>query len=672
MINHKKKYINRELSWLAFNYSILKEACRKNHPLYERIKFLAIYSSNLDEFYRIKVGALQKLKQVDKKNVKVHLGFSPKKTIKEIAKECKVQNEEFNSIFENEILPELKKNDINLWQNEQLNDVQANYLKSLFKTKILSYLHPEFLSEKLPLKSLHLNNPFFIVRLKGPERIEFARINIPSDKIKRFFSLPSNGKNDTFIFLDDILRMHIRYVFPKHEVLDVHSYVINHDESINIEDEYSGNLVEKISDQLKSSIKGLPTRLTYDKEMPEDLLKALMKIHGVKVAELVENSRYQNLFDLMTLTNPLKPKLEFEKWSPLCHNELESHDSIFDAIDKKDRLLHFPYQQFNYVLRFFNEAAIDPDVTEIWLTLYRIAKNSLIANALINAAKRGKKIVVFIEVKASTDEAHNLFWAKEMENAGVKLIYSLPGLKVHAKMALVRRNTGDIEKQYAYLGTGNFNETTSKIYSDIGIFTSREKLTKEVHTVFDFLYRKRPIEKLKYLFVSQYNLKNKLIRLIDKEINNAKEGLEAEIIIKLNNLEDHDMIDKLYEAGQAGVKVHLVVRGICCLNPQLNGHSENITVTRILGRYLEHSRILVFHQKGKKQVYLTSADWMQRNLYKRIEIAFPVYDKKIKSNLLEYLDCQLQSNGVASDAEIATKKTEMVQKDIYDWLALNS
>ncbi len=398
----------------------------------------------------------------------------------------------------------------------------------------------------------------------------------------------------------------------------------------------------------ENSEKGLPTRLIYDRSLPDESLKFLMRIHGVRKTDLIANGQYQNLFDLIKLPNPFKPQMDSERLAPLNHLEIEKDNSIFESIKKNEQLLFFPYHRFDYVLRFFNEAAIDPDVTEIRVTLYRIAKNSLIAHALINAAKNGKRIIVFMEVKASMDEAHNLYWAKEMGKAGITLIYSLPGLKVHAKMALVYRRVDDKVKGYAYLGTGNFNESTSKVYSDIGFFTSSKKLVNELSTVFDFLYYKKQMLNLRHLLVSPVNMTKKFVKLIDKEIEAVKNGLEGEIIIKLNNIDDHLMIDKLYEASQAGVIVKLLIRGISCLNPGIPGLSHNIQVHRIIDDFLEHLRVLIFHNKGQKKIFLSSADWMRRNLHSRVEIAFPIYDADLKNELLKFMNFQLEDNFVSN------------------------
>lgn len=669
-MSRQKKYINKELSWLAFNKRVLEEAQNENRSIEDRIKFFSIYLSNLDEFYRIKVGALKKLKQIDKKNVKTHLGFNPKKTIRLINDEVREQYADLVNPTFSELIKELSNTGISIWNGEPFSKEQFSYLQNAFKSRILGHIHLTFNPEKKSGYSNVADAPILLAKVKSNDKIAYATVNIPSDKIQRFFKLPSQ-EGHHYIFLDDIIKFHIASIFPKHEVLEAFSYRVNHDESLSIEDEYSGNLIEKISSQLINSQAGLTTRLIYDQDMSEESLRFLMRLYGVAKTDVISNGKYQDLFDLNRLPLPKQKKKNTNHLKPLLNFPVDDSKSIFTAIDNGDKLLYLPYQCFDYVLRFFNEAAIDPDVTQIRVTLYRIAKNSQIAHALINAARNGKRIIVFIEVKASTDEAHNLYWAKEMEKVGIILIYSLPGLKVHAKMALVHKKVDGIEKGYAYLSTGNFNESTAKIYSDIGFFTSSKKLIGELCYVFDFLYYKKNITNLRHLLVSQVNMVQKFVKLIDKEIEAVKSGSSGEVIIKLNNLEDRVMIDKLYEASNAGVKVILLIRAINCLNPKIN--NENIQVIRIIDDFLEHARITIFNSSGKQKIYLSSADWMQRNLYKRLEIAFPIYKASLKKEILSYIDLQIKEASESNKkASKAIAKNRGSQRNIYEWLKSGS
>jgi polyphosphate kinase len=455
---------------------------------------------------------------------------------------------------------------------------------------------------------------------------------------------------------------------------------MNRDEDLNIEDEYSGDLVEKIKKQLDKKGKGTPTRFLYDRDMPRYFLRFLTKTFDLKKEDLVAGGRYHNLNDLMKLPNPLKPDLEYPTLPPLEHPALDSSDSIFAAIEKEDQILHFPYHSYDNVLRFFNEAAIDPEVDSISVTLYRIANQSLIANALISAAFNGKKVTVFVEVKARFDEENNLYWAQKMEGAGIRIIYSIPGLKVHAKVALVIRKTGDIKRGYAYLGTGNFNESTATIYADHGLFTTNQEIVEELGNVFRYLYKKKVKKDFEHLLVSQFNMKEKFLELIDKEIEAAKIGEKSGIIIKLNNLEQKEMIEKLYEASRAGVTVQIIVRGICCLTPGVEGLSENIKVMRIIDRFLEHARVFIFQNNGNEKIFLSSADWMHRNLDRRVEVGFPIYQANIKEEIKKIIDLQLNDNTKAVSIDRNQKnlpcgngseKPIRAQMDIYEWLLQN-
>jgi polyphosphate kinase len=409
------------------------------------------------------------------------------------------------------------------------------------------------------------------------------------------------------------------------------------------------------------------------------MLQALAQTFELKKDDLFPGGRYHNLYDLFKLPNPLSPRLRGALMEPLLQRELENTESILQAMEQKDYLLHFPYHSYDYILRFFNEAAIDPAVEEIKITLYRIAAHSFIANALISAARNGKKVTVFVEVKARFDEENNLRWADKMKEAGVEIIYSLPGLKVHAKVALVTRRLADgRKKRYAYLGTGNFNENTARTYTDHGLLTCHSKFTKELSHVFDYLCGHKKEFHFKHLLVAQFNMQEKFIRLIDREIVHARNGLSASICLKLNNLEDEKMIDKLYEASQAGVQVRLIIRGICCLVPGVAGLSENIHVIRLVDTFLEHSRVFVFGNNQEPEVYLASADWMKRNLYRRVEVGFPVYQQELKEEIMQILDLQLRDNLKAVWLDHKQENLPVLpqldspllraQTEIYEWL----
>ena len=678
------RYFDRDLSWLTFNYRVLLEAKDKKVPLYERIKFLGIYSSNLDEFFRVRVASLQGLKKLDKKNRQEFLDFSPKKILKRIHEVVDQQQTEFGEIFRNSILPGLNSQGINLYNNENtILPQHQEFITKYFRSRVLAYLQPVFLKNNNADLLLDNRKIYFAVRLqkkKGEDDGEYiyAHINIPSDNLPRFFELPKVADKHYYIFLDDIILFNLKLIFPGYQIVDAYSIKLNRDADLQIEDEYEGDLVSKIKKSLSQRQKGPPARFLYDLNMPEEFKLYLKKAFRLRHNDMVPGGRYHNLFDLMDLPNPLQPLLEVPPRPPLPDVALDSLESIFKAIDEKDRVLHFPYQSYEYVLRFFNEASVDPFVREIKITLYRIAGDSFIANSLISAARNGKKVTVFVEVKARFDEANNLKWAAEMEAAGISIIYSIPGLKVHAKVALVTRDCGsDTIRKYAYLGTGNFNETTARIYADHGMFTSHEELTDELDDVFAYLKEQKEITSLKHLLVARHNLQERFMALIDREIENARNGNKAHIIIKLNNIQDKVMIDKLYEASQAGVKIQLIIRAICCVIPQKAGLSENIEVYRIVDRFLEHARVFIFYNNGDEELYIGSADWMKRNLYRRIEVCYPVYDVEAKAEIRRIVQLQLDDNTKARLLDqdlnhLEIKKSEpnsvRAQEETYSWL----
>jgi len=681
MSEESSKYFDRDLSWLSFNKRVLEESGDPSVPLYERIKFLAIYSSNLDEFFRVRVATLRSIADIDKKKINKQIGVNPKQLLKEILSEVNTQLNEFGRISREELMPELEEHNIIIYKDEPLIKKHKKVTKQYFKSKVLSYLQPVIINEEMKTPPF-LNNRalYFIVELNktGDEEKEpiYATLNIPTENLPRYCQLPEIEGVYYFIHLDDIILHHIDFLFPGYEVISCSSVKLNRDADLLIEDEYSGDLVEKIKKQLHSRNIGVPSRFLYDSAMPQHVLDFLIKTYKLQEEDIVPGGRYHNRSDLMSLANPSESKLEYKKQRPIEKRALENVVSLFEAIEERDHMLHFPYQSYDYVLRFFNEAAIDPYVKEIKATFYRVASDSFIMNALISAAKNGKKVTVFVELKARFDEANNLMWAEKMQQEGVNIIYSIPGLKVHAKMALAIRETEEGKRGFAFLGTGNFNEKTASIYTDHGLMTCNAEIAKEMNKVFMFLYKRKPVEDLKHLLVSQFNIVDRFCELIDREIKHVQAGKEGHIIIKLNNLEEKGMIDKLYEASKAGVKVELIVRGICRLIPGVAEMSENITVRRLVGRYLEHARIFVFNNLGDQEIFMGSADWMGRNLYKRIEVIFPIYDEEAKEEILKLLELQLADNVHArlldqsyNNVALPSNEHEVrAQSDFYKWL----
>lgn len=620
------KLFNRDLSWLTFNYRVLLEAMDNQVPLLERLRFLAIYSSNLDEFFRVRVADIRNIARIDKKKINKKIDFKADELLRDIHAEVSHQLQQYGSSLE-EVLRELEKKEVFICTSIKEIPVSLNeQLLHYFKTKVAAYLKPTGIHEK---KDLFLDNQalYLAVSLKSGAH---SCVKIPSDKLLRFFKAQIDQRT-YFIFLDDVVRLHLDLIFPGDEILDCSSIKLNKDADLQIDDEYEGDLVEKIEKQINKRNLGIPSRFLFDSKISDTLLSALIAKLDLSKDDIVTGGRYHNLSDFFQIS--LRDNsLEYEKMSPIRVEKIEKSRSIFKLIEEKDQLFHFPYHSYDYVLQFFNEAALDPDVQEINVTFYRMAKDSIIGEALISAAARGKTVKVFMEVKARFDEENNLQWAKRMKEAGITIVYSLPGLKVHAKVALVKKK----DKMYGFFGTGNLNEKTSEIYCDHGLLSANKEMTGELSEVFEFLYLKKSPSAFKHLIVSQFNAMERFEGMINREIENAEAGHEARIIIKLNNLQEPKLIGKLYEAAEKGVDVRLIVRSICCLVPGGNG----IKVKRVVDRYLEHARIFYFFNKGEQEIYLGSSDWMNRNLHRRVEVSFPIYDEEMKQELLSILKLQ--------------------------------
>ncbi len=638
---------DRDVSWLSFNQRVLMEAQDESNPLFERLRFLAIFSSNQDEFFRVRVADIRQLIEINKRKINEAIDVDPARVLQEVLRIVRQQMTEYGDTLRNGVLKALEQEKIYLRDFRRLDDEQKQECLFYFKTKVLAYLQPFFFSHANRERFLNNRELYYVLRLKDvfSGRIEYAYLNIPSDKLPRFFQVPSSNGEYVFVYLDDIVQMHLDFIFPDYEVLECRAVKLNKDADLHIEDEYSGDLVSKIQKQISKRNLGTPSRFLYDSRISAELLEFITEAFNLSPDDMVPGGSHHNLMDFFSLPNPVGARLEFPKLPPLRNRHIEKHRSIFSAIDDSDQMLHFPYHSYNYILQFFNQAAIDPHVRQIKVAFYRMAKNSIIGDALISAAKNGKSVTVFMELKARFDEANNLRWAEKMQDAGVKVIYSIPGLKVHAKVALVRKKMEDgSTRNYSFLGTGNLNENTARIYSDQGLLTCHKRIGDELNDLFNYLYRRKPPKPFKHLFVSQFNIIDNLKRLIDREIEHVRQGKAGRIVIKLNNLQERTMIEKLYEASRAGVKIEMIVRSVCCLVPGVKGLSENITVRRIVDRFLEHSRIFLFHNDGREEIYMGSADWMKRNLRSRIEVIFPVYDGRLIQQLKEILEVQLADN----------------------------
>ncbi len=686
MDESKLVYLNRDLSWLSFNQRVLMEAADQSVPLYSRISFLSIFSSNLDEFFRIRMPAIFAFTSIKAKKTSLRDEY-PKDLVQIVQKTVLEHQEEFGRILSRQIIPDLKHNHIHLYYGDAILPEHRESIRDYFLSKVLSFLQPVIATrENQALVFLENNALYFLVDIESQEKPgihQYALLNIPSSNLPRFLELPQIGEDHYICFLEDVIRENLAEIFPRFIIHGAYSIKLTRDAEMNLEDEFVGDIAEKIEKQLEKRDIGHSTRFLYDLNMPDEAQEYIRNYLQLRQEEMIDGGRYHNLRDLGGLPNPFKGKLTNLNWPPIAHPGFTNNSSIFQCIAEKERLLHLPYHNYNYILRFFNEAAIDPKVKEIYVTLYRVASDSHIVNALISAARNGKKVTVFVELKARFDEANNLRWSKRMKAAGIRIISSIPRLKVHAKVALVKRFDNKEWTNYSFMATGNFNESTGRFYTDHVFFTTKKEFGLELEMLFDYLQsRKQPSEYMKipfrHLLVSQFNMVNRFAKLIDREIENAKAGKPARIIIKLNNLQEKGMIARLYKASKAGVKVDMLVRSICCLAPGLPKQSENISVYRIVDRYLEHARVFVFHNDGKPEYYMGSADWMNRNLHSRIEVVFPIYDPELSKQLEDILDFQLKDTrkAVLLDADfnnirIAPKEGEApvaAQEAIYRYV----
>jgi polyphosphate kinase len=676
-----KRFFNRDLSWLAFNQRVLQEAKDPSVPLYERMKFLAIFSSNLDEFYRIRVAEWKRLNLLSIKTKKV-LKENPREILKKINQTVQKHQLEFNRIFWNEIHKELEENKIRIINEKTLTRSQKEFVRSYFFDKVFPLIKPTLIQENKEPPQLDEKSIYLAVKLcdydkPGPKTFEYAITEIPSRKISRFLVLPEEKGIHNVLILGDVIRLCLKDVFPEYEWLEAYSIKVTRDAELVLEDEFTGSLLKKIKRGLHNRQKGIPTRLLYDSNMPEDFLRHLRKVFRIGKTDLQPGGRYHNFSELMTFPNFNRKDLFYEPITPLNIPELDSEKSIFEAISKRDYLLHFPYHSFDYVIRLLEEAAMDSSVRAIKMTLYRAAHNSKVIQALLNAIENGKQVTVFMELKARFDEESNIQYARALEDAGARVLYSFPILKVHAKMILIERIEQDKLRRYTYLGTGNFNENTAKLYSDSALLTRDKYMGREVSSVFDILNDTRIKREFSHLLVAPDHMRHDLFSLIDQEIKNALKGKKALLFLKLNSLQDRAIIEKLYEASQEGVEVKLIIRGICCLIPGVKDLSENIKVISLVDRFLEHSRVLIFGNDGNPKVYLSSADWMERNLSRRFEVGFPIYQEDLRNEMIHLMNLQWKDNCKARTINKiqnnAYRKSKAIEKrraqmDIYQYL----
>jgi polyphosphate kinase len=644
----QRTVITRELSWLSFNERVLQEAADREVPLAERIKFLGIFSNNLDEFFKVRVAAILRMIDLNLATNKF-LGEKPEKLIVKIQETVLSLQQRFQKVYE-ELLLELQKHDIYIISEKQLNPEQAGFVGKYFDEKVLPAISPIMLQNlsKFPYlkdKSIYLATK--LSKKKQKKAFEYALIELPTTILPRFLVLPQIENKKYIILLDDVVRFSLKKIFTifDYDQFEAYTIKLTRDAELDIDNDLSKSFLEKIQKGVTGRKKGQPVRFVYDKSMPRDLLKYLKEaLEFDQYDSMIPGGRYHNFKDFMNFPNVGGSDLEYKPMPPTDHPLLSNQSSILKKIKEKDILLHYPYQKFTHFINLLREAAIDPEVKSIKITLYRVATNSKIINALINAARNEKEVTVIIELQARFDEKSNIYWSRKLEEAGARILFGIPGLKVHSKLLLITTQSGKKQELIAGISTGNFHEGNAAVYTDMTILTSHKKIAGEVYKVFDYFENTYKFQTYNHLLVSPQYMRNKLENLIDKEIKFAREGKPAYLILKINNLVDVGMINTLYYASQNGVKIQLIIRGICGIVPGLPGISENIEAISIVDKYLEHSRVLILGNGGDEKIYISSADWMSRNLDNRVEVACPVYDPEIKNEIRNIINIQLRDN----------------------------
>jgi len=631
-------YINREISWLDFNARVLQEASEQTVPLIERLRFLGIFSNNLDEFFQVRFATVKRISQSDLTGRKALGGIAATELLEKITKLVIDQQRESLSILQN-IEDELAEENIIFINEKEVSPGQKIFLNQFFIDKVAPALVTVILHQKE--QDLSDNTAFMVITLKIEDQghIEpmYALIELPK-QLDRFVVLPKKDGKQYVMMLDDLIRYNFHLIFNmfNYTSIEAHMVKITRDAELDLEEDVGKSYVEKIRNSVKERMIGDPVRLVYDKTITESTLLFIMKKMGISSTDsLIPGGKYHHRRDYMNFPSLNRSDLLYPEVTPLEIKGLRLDGNILKAISEKDYLLYAPYHNYYYVIKFLREAALDPKVKTIKITLYRLSQNSQVVSSLINAAKNGKKVTVQIELQARFDEKNNIIFAERLETAGVNLIFGVPGLKVHTKICLIEREEGNKLKRYGFISSGNFNETTAKIYTDYTLFTAHQKVLKDVGKVFGFFEVNYKINSYKHLIVSPHYTATVLNKLIDKEIENALAGKPAKIRLKLNSITNYKIIDKLYKASNAGVEVHMIVRGVCCLIPGINGMSERIEVISIVDKYLEHPRVYIFENDGSPKMYISSADLMTRNIDNRVEVACPIYDLDLQKQLLD-------------------------------------
>ncbi|MBT8306138.1 MAG: polyphosphate kinase 1, partial [Maribacter sp.] len=655
MIKTKNQYINREISWLSFNERVLQESADKNVPLIERLRFLGIFSNNLDEFFKVRYATVKRIVEAGKKGKSALGGETAKDLLAEITNIVIKQQAKSLRILTN-IKKELESHNIFLIDETQITESHEEFIRNYFVENVSPVLMTIILNDLTEFPILKDTAAYLAVKMilipeegtsnKREKAIRYALIEIPKG-IDRFVVLPKIDDKDYIIILDDLIRYSLRSIFTMfaYDSITAHMIKITRDAELDIDSDLSKSFIEKISSSVEGRKMSDPVRFVYDKNIGKDTLQYLKeKMHIEDTDSVIPGGRYHNRRDYMGFPSLGRNDLMYEKIKPLPIKGLSLEGSLLEKIAEKDFLQYTPYHTFSYVIKFLREAALDPKVRSIKITVYRLASNSRVAASLINAVKNGKQVTMQIELRARFDEQANIEYAEQLQAEGVTLIFGVPGLKVHSKICVIEREEEEKIKRYGFISTGNFNESTARIYTDYTLFTAHEPILKEVNRVFDFFTTTYKINKYKHLVVSPHYTKSYFINLIDNEITNAKAGKEAFIKIKMNSFTSYKMVDKLYEASNAGVKIQLIIRGICCLIPGVAGMSENIEAISVVDKFLEHPRVFIFGNIGNPKIYISSADWMTRNLDNRVEVGCQIYDEDIKQELLDTFQISWNDN----------------------------
>ena len=671
MAKPKNEYVNREISWLHFNDRVLQESADKNVPLIERLRFLGIFSNNLDEFFKVRYATVKRIVDAGKSGKSVLGGEVAKDLLEEITRIVIRQQAKSLAIL-TKIERELATENIFIIDETKVSEKQAPFIKDYFLRKVNPQLTTIILNNLREFPLLKDTAAYLAVRmvlsreigsfLRKRNEVQYALIEIPKG-IDRFVVLPEEDGKNYIIILDDVIRYCLDSIFTMFEYQDIsaHMIKITRDAELDIDNDLSKSFIQKISSSVEGRKVSNPVRFVYDKRIKIDTLRFLKEKMDIEETDsVIPGGRYHNRRDYMGFPSLGRTDLLYDKIDPLPIKGLSLEGSIFEKIGQKDYLQYAPYHTFAYVIKFLKEAALDPFVKSIKITVYRLAKNSQVAAALVNAVKNGKEVIVQIELQARFDEQANIKYANNLQKEGIKLIFGVPGLKVHSKICLVEREEGNTVKRYGFISTGNFNESTAKIYTDYTLFTAHDGILKELDKVFGFFETTYKINKYKHLVVSPHYTKNKFSKLIDDEIANAVNGKDALVQIKMNSFTSYKMVDKLYEASRAGVKVQLIIRGVCCLVPGVEGMSDNIEVISVVDKFLEHPRLFIFGNAGNPKVYISSADWMTRNLDYRVEVGCPIYDQGVKQELIDTFEISWKDN---VKARVFSKVQDNAYKD---------